>query len=540
MNDDRQDGGAEAASGGTGAEALRRRISELERELSELGRATEALGQRFEIASSASPDLVFVYDLEDDRFVYTNVCFDGVGANDAQGPSLRDVIHPDDYQLAREGLTSGMAAAAGPLPRNPAEHLVRLRISIGPWRWVSLRMLPLTKDVNGQESCGQVVGVARDVTELRQLKEEQRVSLRRRDEFVSILGHELRNPLSAIRTGLELLRGGVDDSTRGRIHAAMNRQVEQMVALLDDLLEVSRVSRGKIVLRRARFSVTDAVAGAMALASKRLPDLPAKVTLDARDGLEIVADRTRFEQILAEMLANAGKFTPPDGAITLRVTLDDDWLEVRVRDNGIGIPIEMQDTIFEPFVQVSEETYRHDGLGIGLPRIRGLAELHGGRLWVESDGPGRGAEFIARLPLGEPVEARGDVNSQKMLRPVPCQRVLVVEDKVDVAEGLAMVLERAGVEVQIAASGEEALVRAPAWRPDAMVVDIGMPGMTGLELARRVRQREDLEGVAMIALSGFGHVQAKKDAAAAGFDLHMTKPANPQTLLRLLGIAGDS
>ncbi|HUH05923.1 MAG TPA: ATP-binding protein, partial [Kofleriaceae bacterium] len=450
-------------------------------------------------------------------------------------PSLREVVHPDDLELAREGLARGLDANEGA----PHEHLVRLRLTAGPWRWMSVRLLPVAAATADREACVQVVGVARDITEVRQLKEEQRIILRRRDEFVSILGHELRNPLSAIRTGLELLRGGVNEETRERIHAAMNRQVEQMVELLDDLLEVSRVSQGKVVLRRARFPVAEALARAIAVASKRFPGLPAKLSMDVPDGLAMVADQTRFEQILTEMLGNAGKFTADTGKIEVRAAIDDDWLEVRVKDDGIGISVEMQDTIFEPFVQVSEETYRHDGLGIGLARIRGLAELHGGRLWVESDGLGRGSEFIARLPLGEPTDARGDSARIPVLRHTPCHRVLVVEDKIDVAEGLAMVLERAGLEVQIAESGEDALARAPAWRPDAMVVDIGMPGMTGLELARRVRQLEELTGIVLIALSGFGHPQAKKDAAAAGFDRHMTKPANPQTLLRLLGVSSS-
>lgn len=520
-------------------EALTRRIHELEAEVSEVRRALDAMSRRFEAASLASSDLVFIYDVERETFVYANAAFaswPGGSAERTGAPALRDVVHPDDLELAREGLARGLAANGG----EPHEHLVRLRIAVGPWRWMSVRLLPLATAEVDREACRQVVGIARDITEVRQLKEEQRVSLRRRDEFVSILGHELRNPLSAIRTGLELLRSGVNEETRERIHAAMNRQVEQMVELLDDLLEVSRVSRGKVVLRRARFQVEEAIAKAVAVAAKRFPDLPAKLSVEVPDGLAMIADQTRFEQILTEMVGNAGKFTAETGRIEVRASLDDDWLEVRVKDDGIGISVEMQDTIFEPFVQVSEETYRHDGLGIGLPRIRGLAELHGGRLWVESDGLGRGSEFIARLPLGEPTDARGDSARIPILRHTVCRRVLVVEDKVDVAEGLAMVLERAGLEVQIAASGEDALVRAPAWRPDAMVVDIGMPGMTGLELARRVRQLDELTGVVLIALSGFGHAQAKKDAAAAGFDRHMTKPANPQTLLRLLGITGAS
>ncbi len=362
---------------------------------------------------------------------------------------------------------------------------------------------------------------------------------RRKDEFLAVLGHELRNPLAPVITALEVARR--DHSAAERQLAVIERQARHMVRIVDDLLDVSRISRGKIEVRKQALWVRDALARAAEAVSPLASARNQKLTVSFPSRpLVVEADPVRLEQILGNLLSNAVKYTPAGGEIELSARERGASLEMRVSDTGIGLSTEAQSSLFEPFVQVpGTKDYATGGLGIGLALVRGLVQLHGGQVSVSSGGPGKGATFTVLLPgataNATPVEVRN-------VSPRAAHgRVLVVDDNVDAASTLAEAVRLDGHEVRVAHDGPDALEQADGFAPEVVLLDIGLPGMDGYEVVRLLRQRPQLRKTLMVALTGFGQESDRERALQAGFDEHLIKPVDLDTvhavLRRRLGAA---
>jgi PAS domain S-box-containing protein len=375
----------------------------------------------------------------------------------------------------------------------------------------------------------------RDVTDLVRADEELREGDRRKDEFLATLAHELRNPLAPIRNALQVLRmTGVGE----RVREMMERQVDHLVRLVDDLLEVSRITRGCIELRTERVDLARVVQTAVETSRPLIEAAGHRITVALPDGpLVLVADPVRLAQVVANLLNNAARYTEPGGRIDLSVEARAGEAVVRVRDSGIGIPPEMIPRIFEMFTQVSRSDRRSQGgLGIGLALVQTMVRMHGGTVEADSPGPGRGSVFTVRLPLAEGPAPGGaaappDGDRQWAAHPL---RLLVVDDNRDAADSLAMLLKIAGSEVEVARDGPAALEAARRWRPDVAFLDLGMPGMDGYEVARRLRADPSLAGTVLIAVSGWGQEGDRRRSREAGIDHHLIKPVEFKAIQALL------
>lgn len=357
----------------------------------------------------------------------------------------------------------------------------------------------------------------------------------RKDAFLATLGHELRNPLAPLVSGMHLLRmGKLDDEATARILTLMERQVMHVVRLVDDLLEVSRITRGLMEVRRHPLDLVSIVRGAVEACQPEVAaaghELRTSITTDR---IPVSGDPVRLTQIFANLLTNAVKYTSTGGVIHVTVSRTGDWATVSVRDNGIGIPRAHLTSIFEMFTQVDRSSRRaQGGLGIGLTLVRTLVEMHGGRVEARSDGPNMGSEFIVELPvLREDVAESG---APATLRQLPEQRVLIVDDNHDAADTMGALLEALGATVSVVHSGREALEALAHFGPDTMLVDIGMPEMDGYELARRVRAGSKHRGPLLIALTGWGQDDDYDRSRDAGFDHHLVKPPDIEKLHDLL------
>jgi signal transduction histidine kinase len=373
--------------------------------------------------------------------------------------------------------------------------------------------------------------------QLRELEDTQEAS-RRKDDFLAMLAHELRNPLAPIFSATQIIRLRQED--RESVQHALEiieRQVHHQARLLDDLLEVSRVARGKIQLRRAPTTLADVVGSALETTRSRIEarDHAVRVSLpDAPIGID--ADITRLGQAVANVLDNAAKYTPPGGCIEITGVREGQQAVLRIRDTGVGIPPEMLERIFELFTQVDASLARSQGgLGIGLTLARTLVEMHGGTLQAASDGRGHGSEFTVRIPS---TEAEAPAESP---RPAPAaggRSILVIEDNADAREMLRVALELDGHRVEVAEDGSAGVETALRVRPDVALVDIGLPQLDGYEVARRLRGSLGRD-VLLVALTGYGQAEDRRRTRDAGFDAHLVKPVDPDTLRRLLADAGS-
>ncbi len=366
---------------------------------------------------------------------------------------------------------------------------------------------------------------------------------RRKNEFLAMLAHELRNPLAPIRSALHLMSmPGVDAETVDRARGMAQRQVAQLAHLVDDLLEVSRITRGKIQLDPKEVDLGSVVARAVEAVRPMMEQHRHALEATPPAGpLTLSADAARLEQVLVNLLNNAAKYTEDGGRITLRADREGAWAAVRVRDTGVGIAPEMLPRVFDLFTQVDHSLDRaQGGLGIGLTLVRTLVELHGGTVEAASDGLGAGSEFTVRLPLAAAPSAPAPAPpppaepSADDVPPRPL-RILLVEDHPDGAEMLASLLGHWGHRVEAVADGAQALDALAAGRPDLVLMDLGLPGMDGYEVARRIREGYgDARGPFLIALTGYGQEEARRKSSEAGFDLHLVKPVDPEELRRVL------
>jgi signal transduction histidine kinase/CheY-like chemotaxis protein len=359
---------------------------------------------------------------------------------------------------------------------------------------------------------------------------------RRKNEFLAILAHELRNPLAPIRNSLHVLkRKNPQDATTRRTTEMMERQVTYMVRLVDDLLEISRISIGKIELRKQPVEVSAIVRDALETSRPLVEAAGHYLRLEfPPEPLVLEGDVVRLTQVVANLLNNAVKYSERGGRIWLSVRRDGDAAEVSVRDMGRGIPPDKLPRVFDLFMQVDQDPHQsHGGLGIGLTLVKRLVEMHGGTVEARSEGPGKGSEFVVRLPLsaGLPVPAPAAAHANPLQFP---RRVLVVDDNRDAADSLRMLLELLGAEVFVAYNGADAFAALAAHRPAVILLDIGMPGMDGFEVARRIRKDPRYRQVTLIALTGWGQDDIRDRARGQGFDHHLTKPADPEFLQDLL------
>ena len=381
----------------------------------------------------------------------------------------------------------------------------------------------------------QQIAVQRD--ELKVQAEALREADRLKDEFLATLAHELRNPLAPLRHGLDILRRNPDVTSATQIREMMDRQLVHLVRLIDDLLDVSRVSQGKIELRKETIVVADVVRSALETSRPLIDAAGHTLTVDLPDDpLWLDADLTRLAQVVGNLLNNAAKYTPEGGHIGLTVRAEDDAAVLIVSDTGIGIPRDLQARVFQLFAQVDQHLDRsRGGLGIGLALVKQLVALHGGSVEVESAGIGQGSTFVVRVPLA--AKSRGPDNVEMpaivSVQATPL-KVLVVDDTMEVAQTVGWMLEEMGHEYRLVHDGRKAVEAAKEFLPDAILLDIGLPGMDGYAVCRALRLEERLRSTIVIAQTGWGQDKDKASASEAGFDHHLVKPVAFQDLETLL------
>jgi len=470
----------------------------------------------------------------DYRIIEVNAAFARhTGLADAAGKRIRELVPAHDVRWSR---IYGSVARTG-LPVRVEQHTANLG------RWLDVYAARLDDD-----GSNHVAVFLRDITEerarsetLRELADNLAAANRRQSEFLATLAHELRNPLAPVRTGLDLLRIGADKpDVLARVRPMMERQVNHLVRLVDDLLDVARINSGKVELKKSVVPLKDVALRAIEMT---LPAIEAKrhaLHVDVGDEpLHVRADATRLAQVIGNLLSNAAKYTPEGGSIGLGVRRHGDRVRIEVADNGIGIPREALARIFDMFTQVGRHPEQESGgLGIGLHLVRQMTELHGGTVGADSPGPGRGSTFVVDLPLAPAPDAvaahiGGGAAGQR-----PGMRILVADDNADAAELLRDLLAQHGHTVEVVGNGHAAVEAAARARPDVALLDIGMPGLNGHDVARRLRAQPDTRPMRLVALSGWGSDDDRARSADAGFDCHLTKPVELQALLDVVAGRG--
>jgi PAS domain S-box-containing protein len=398
-------------------------------------------------------------------------------------------------------------------------------------RWIAATYTPTLTD---QGICDGWVAVVTDVTDRKRAQQSLEVANRQKDEFLAMLGHELRNPLAAIRNAVAT--ASLDGQHRDLVLAIARRQTEQLGRLVDDLLDVARITQGRITLRREPVLLKAVVERAVEATQPYFDEREHTLTVDVTpEDSYVDGDAARLEQVLVNLLSNACKYTNPRGQLSIAVSLVDGEAVIRVRDSGVGIAPQMLPRIFELFVQAERSLDRSQGgLGIGLTVAAQIVDLHGGRLEAFSEGLGKGAEFRVRLPaldaskVSRVVAENGEVGRTKRAQ------LLMVEDNFDAAEGLRLLLEVLGHHVRVAHSGVEAMNAARVNRPDLMLIDIGLPGIDGYEVARRLRREPTLQDITLVAMTGYGSAEDRSAATAAGFNYHLVKPIDLDRLEQMI------
>jgi len=420
------------------------------------------------------------------------------------------------------------------------EHFETERVrSNGERLTVSLTISPI------KDGSGNVIGaskIVRDVSErkraesdLRRLATDLSNADRRKNEFLATLAHELRNPLAPMSNMLEVLkRAGDDREVLKRAHDTIERQLGQMVRLVDDLLDLNRITHDRLELRRSEVELSSVIQQAVEVAHPLIDAAGHDLTIDLPiEPIYLNADRARLAQVFGNLLNNSCKYTRPGGSISLTAKQVDGKVEVTVKDNGAGIPHDKLDSIFDMFMQVDSTSDRaQGGLGIGLTLVKRLAEMHGGSIEAKSAGEGEGSEFVVRLPvLSKPTTAQQVRPGE---RESPHRRVLIVDDNRDSADSLAMLLEITGNETYMAHDGVEAVEAIETHRPEVVLLDIGLPRLDGHEVCRRVREQPWGKDIVMIALTGWGQADDRRKSEEAGFNGHLVKPVDYDSLLELL------
>nr|MBS0021649.1 PAS domain S-box protein [Gammaproteobacteria bacterium] len=453
----------------------------------------------------------------------------GYTADEVIGQTIARLVPPD-----RPDEVPGILARLG--RGEFVDHFETVRVcKDGSLRDVSLNISPI------KDTQGQIIGasaIARDITERKETEKKLREFDRRKDEFLAMLGHELRNPLASLANAVEILRMVQDPETVEKSRAIMQRQLAQLTRLVDDLLDVSRISQGKLHLQRSRIELAAVVRSALEDIQELVEQRGHKLSVTFPEvPIFLEADPIRLSQVLTNLLTNAAKYTPPGGHIELLVEWREAGARVSVRDNGLGIPPDKLDSAFEMFGQLDrtlETTYK--GLGVGLSLVKSLVELHGGTIEAHSDGLGKGSAFRVWLPIASTIEAsqQGTQSGAVAAPPLATRRVLLVDDNPDVAHSLARLMEMLGHETRIAFDGLEAVEVAAVFQPHLVLLDIGLPKLDGYDAARRIRAQPWGEQMVLAAVTGWGQEVDRQRAKVAGFDHHLTKPVKIEALQALL------
>jgi PAS domain S-box-containing protein len=490
--------------------------------------------QRFARFMQHLPGLAWIKDPQG-RYVYANdaaLRAFRTPRSELYGKTDGEVFPPETVTQFRENDRRALASGAGVQVIETLEH------EDGVLHHSLVSKFPIPSPVGEGVLVG---GMAIDITDRIRTEEALKEADRLKGEFLATLAHELRNPLAPIRNALRLMKYPDEHRNLEAERAMAERQVVHLARLVDDLMDVSRINQGRIELRKQALDLASVVERAVEAIQSSIEGRghALSVSLPA-EPVRLEADPTRLEQVIWNLLSNAAKYTEPGGQIRLSVRRDGGWMVLRVQDTGIGIEPEMLPRIFGIFVQADGRQDRSQGgLGIGLSLVKTLVEMHGGGVEAWSGGPGKGSEFVVRLPL--PAETSPDRSSpdrgerSEAKAEPPRRRVLVVDDNVDAANSLARLLRRVyGQEVRVSHDGPGALGLAGEFRPEVVLLDIGMPGMDGYEVARRMRGRSDLDGARIIALTGWGQEADRLRSREAGFDHHLVKPVDPEILCRLL------
>jgi len=473
------------------------------------------------IATYASPSTTRILGYSPEEFV---------------GRSIFDTIHPDDlpriHRLFGELLNQPGATVS-------AEF--RWRHKDGAWRWIEAAGTNLLADADVQG----IVGNYHDITERKNLEEELRQRMedlaradRCKDDFLAVLAHELRNPLASVRNGLAIVKQlEKRDTIIGQTHDMMERQVQQLARLVDDLLDVARITHGKIELHLQTTCLAPIVQAAVQASRSLIDSHQQKLCVSLPDEpLHVHVDPGRLEQILSNLLNNATKYTGDGGHIRLSAAKEGSDLVIKIQDTGVGIAKEMLSRIFEPFRQIHRaENDSQGGLGIGLSLVRQFVEMHRGTVSAFSRGPGRGSEFVVRMPVVVERQAPSTLREDRAVLVPPKCRILVVDDNEDAAKSLGTLLRLEGHDVRIAYSGPKALEIAQENAFDIALLDIGMPGMDGYQLARKIRTQPASEKMTLIAMTGYGQDDDRRRSHEAGFQFHLVKPVEPESLKKVLG-----
>jgi PAS domain S-box-containing protein len=494
--------------------------------------------ERFARFAQHLPGLAWIKDLEG-RYVYINeagaVAFDRP-RHEVYGLTDRDLFPPEIAEEFRANDRRAIAEQRG------IEAVEQMTFPDGEVHHSIVSKFPIFDPLGAIRLVG---GIAIDITERVRAEEALRQADRRKDEFLAMLAHELRNPLAPIIHAVELLDRR-DPALAEHARTIIRRQSEHLTKLVDDLLDVSRITRGTVRLDVRRISVADAVAPAIDtwrhLIAQRGQDLSVQIP---ETPLWVDVDPTRLAQAVSNLLHNAATFTPPGGRIAISASRENGSAVLRVRDSGVGMTPDVLERAFELFVQGPPPAEgRPGGLGLGLTLVRRLVELHGGTVEGVSEGVGRGSEFIMRLPIAtsssDEQKSPARQGGKNPTAPDDARRVLVVDDNVDAREALRFLLEDDGHEVRTAADGTEALAEAEMFRPDIVLLDIGLPGMDGYEVARRLRDLPGFGSALIVAVSGYGQAEDRVRSRAAGFDEHLLKPVSPARLLDVVKTAAPS
>lgn len=501
----------------------RRQVALFFRDISERKRINRSLReseQYFRMMADSAPAMLWLTDTNNQCIFLSRGWYEYTGQSQEDGLGLgwADAVHPDDRD---EALAQYLAAAER---CEPFQLDFRLRGVDGEYRWAIDSGQPrFDTDGNWQGYIGSVI----DVDERKKTEQALVEADERKDRFMALLSHELRNPLAPIKLSLQLLDEAEPNTSAAlRAREVIERQVDQLTGLVDDLLDVTRVSSGKVQLRQETVALREILEHTVADHRALFEAKELRLDLELPSApLYVHGDPNRLRQVLGNLLQNAAKFTEPGGRTAVAASVDSERrrVTVSVADTGVGMTDEMLENLFEPFIQAGTSLdHAQGGLGLGLSLVKGLTELHDGGVQVRSDGLGHGAEFEFWLPLAEAPQTTSDVRSPD--EPARGRRVLVIDDNVDLAESLATMLELRGHQVAIATTGDKGIARARSFEPELVFCDIGLPGMDGYEVARRIRSLSKLGSVFLVALSGYAAPEDIEKSRAAGFDRHIAKP----------------
>jgi PAS domain S-box-containing protein len=518
------------------AAALEREIAEGRRTKSELAESQADLEALFKLAGAG----LHLLHPESNRFLRVNdrlVELTGYSREELSQMTALELSHPDDVASSLEALAR---LKSGAVPSLRLEK--RFRRKDGSEVWVQVLGTPV-RDAAG--ALRRLIGVVIDLTAQKEAEAALWESDRRKDEFLAMLAHELRNPLGAIQHALDAWTEDVDNrQTLDWVRQVALRQTGQLRRLTDDLLDVGRISQGKIHLRQKRIDLASILDGAIEAARPMIEERKHTLTRSYVSGLlPVDGDPVRLQQIAENLITNAAKYTEPGGRIEVIGERVGDNAVFHVRDNGLGIPPERIPEMFELFSQGDRSLARSEGgLGLGLTIVRKLTEMHGGIVTAKSDGPGCGSEFTVQIPLALTPAGDAPVESNTpSARGSASRRIMIVDDNVDAAAGLERLLKRRGFSIAIAYDGVTALQRAAEIHPEIVLLDIGLPGMDGYEVARQLRERNS-DGTAspmLVAITGYGQEQDRQKSLDAGFQHHLTKPVDLDDLERCLRTDAD-